>query len=241
MSIRPARCAWPSETIPARLYSPSRLASRCHAAAARARDWTLMVQPTDRPATEALLPCESSSMPIRASIRMQNEGRPLMSGIRSLSLFPSSSPHSLACRFCISAAHHAPTPSTCAVSAAATHSGLRPRMRPRRTRPGGCCFLRLSIAACLILAMRDRFEPLALDADGALAHLLDNGWPAAPGWERRIAAAARRIETAKQKFAARSHRRDVRGRPRHRAHRGARRRSLAGTQTYHSSLTVYRF
>ena len=33
---------------------------------------------------------------------------------------------------------------------------------------------------------------------GPLLIVLDNGWPAAPGWERRIAGAARRIETAKQ-------------------------------------------
>ena len=174
-------------------------------------------------------------MPIRASIRMQNEGPP--ADVRDSARF-----HFSLCprrtrgfaAFVFSAAHHAATPSTCAVSATATHSGLRPRDETASHTPWWLLLLRLSIAACLILAMAGPvLNPLAAGTQtGPLLIVLDNGWPAAPGWERRIAAAARQNRGGQAKFAARSHRRDVGGRPRHRAHRGGQgARSLAGTQT----------
>jgi hypothetical protein len=79
--------------------------------------------------------------------------------------------------------------------------GLRPKGETASHTPWWLLFLRLGIAACLIFAMAGpvlnplqatgtRSEPLLI--------VLDNGWPAAPGWERRIAAAARRIEAAGQ-------------------------------------------
>ena len=40
--------------------------------------------------------------------------------------------------------------------------------------------------------------PAATAREGSLLIVLDDGWPAAPGWERRIAAAARRIEAAER-------------------------------------------
>ncbi len=78
--------------------------------------------------------------------------------------------------------------------------GLRPRDETASHTPWWLLLLRLSIAACLILAMAGPvLNPLAAGTQtGPLLIVLDNGWPAAPGWERRIAAAAHRIETAKQ-------------------------------------------
>jgi hypothetical protein len=59
--------------------------------------------------------------------------------------------------------------------------------------------LRLAIAASLIFAMAGPVLnplPAATARGGPLLIVLDDGWPAAPGWERRIAAAARRIAAA---------------------------------------------
>jgi len=68
---------------------------------------------------------------------------------------------------------------------------------PRRT-PPWLLILRLAIAACIILAMAGPVlnpAPLALGA-GPLLVALDDGWPAAPSFSRRIEAAAQRIEAA---------------------------------------------
>ncbi len=68
---------------------------------------------------------------------------------------------------------------------------------PRRT-PLWLLILRLAIAACVILAMAGPIvnpAPLAAGA-GPLLVVLDDGWPAAPAWDRRVGAAAERIEAA---------------------------------------------
>jgi hypothetical protein len=77
--------------------------------------------------------------------------------------------------------------------------GLRPRDETVLRTPWWLLLLRLAIAACLILAMAGPvLNPLpGLAArTGPLLIVLDDGWPAAPSWERRIAAAARRIAAA---------------------------------------------
>ncbi|MEJ0094114.1 MAG: DUF4159 domain-containing protein [Methylocella sp.] len=68
---------------------------------------------------------------------------------------------------------------------------------PRRT-PWWLLALRLAIAACIIFAMAGPVlnpTPLAAGA-GPLLIVLDDGWPAAPAWERRLKAAAQRIDAA---------------------------------------------
>jgi hypothetical protein len=79
--------------------------------------------------------------------------------------------------------------------------GLRPRDETALRTPWWLLLLRLAIAACLILAMAGPvLNPLpGLAArTGPLLIVLDDGWPAAPSWERRIAAAARRIAAAER-------------------------------------------
>jgi hypothetical protein len=78
--------------------------------------------------------------------------------------------------------------------------GLHPRDETASRTPWWLLLLRLTIAACLIFAMAGPvLNPLAAGTQaGPLLIVLDNGWPAAPGWERRIAAAARRIEATEQ-------------------------------------------
>lgn len=80
--------------------------------------------------------------------------------------------------------------------------GLRPKDETAARTPWWILLLRLLIAACLIFAMAGPvLNPLpgAEAADGPLLIVLDDGWPTAPSWERRIAAAARRIEAAERK------------------------------------------
>jgi hypothetical protein len=69
---------------------------------------------------------------------------------------------------------------------------------PLRT-PWWLLLLRLTIAALVILAMAGPvFNPLPTLAarQGPLLVIIDDGWPAAPTWEQRIAAASLRIEGA---------------------------------------------
>jgi len=75
---------------------------------------------------------------------------------------------------------------------------LRPREETAARTPWWLLLLRLTIAACLIFAMSGPvLNPLAAGtAGGPLLIVLDNGWPAAPDWERRVAAAAQRIDAA---------------------------------------------
>jgi Domain of unknown function (DUF4159)/Aerotolerance regulator N-terminal len=77
--------------------------------------------------------------------------------------------------------------------------GLNPRDETALRTPWWLLLLRLAVAACLILAMAGPvLNPLhGLAArTGPLLIVLDDGWPAAPSWDRRIAAASRRIATA---------------------------------------------
>lgn len=80
--------------------------------------------------------------------------------------------------------------------------GLRPRDEAALRTPWWLLLLRLAIAACLIVAMAGPvLNPLpGLAArTGPLLIVLDDGWPAAPSWDRRIAAATRRIAAAEHK------------------------------------------
>jgi Domain of unknown function (DUF4159)/Aerotolerance regulator N-terminal len=79
--------------------------------------------------------------------------------------------------------------------------GLRPRTETASRTPLWLLFLRLAIAALLIFAMAGPVLnplPAATVREGSLLIVLDDGWPAAPGWERRIAAAASRIAAAER-------------------------------------------
>jgi hypothetical protein len=76
---------------------------------------------------------------------------------------------------------------------------LQPREETARRTPWWLLLLRLAIAACLILAMAGPvIDPLpaAESGTGPLLVVVDDGWPAAPVWDRRIAAVARRLEAA---------------------------------------------
>ena len=77
---------------------------------------------------------------------------------------------------------------------------LRPRDETASRTPWWLLLLRLAIATCLILAMAGPIlNPLPAGSQTKpLLIVLDNGWPAAPGFERRIAAAARHIDAAGQ-------------------------------------------
>jgi HAMP domain-containing protein len=79
--------------------------------------------------------------------------------------------------------------------------GLRPRGETAARTPWWLLALRLMIAAALILAMAGPvLNPLPEAASGAgpLLIVIDDGWPAAPSWDRRIAAAAHRLEAAER-------------------------------------------
>jgi hypothetical protein len=76
---------------------------------------------------------------------------------------------------------------------------LGPREETARRTPWWLLLLRLAIAACLVLAMAGPvLDPLpaAESGTGPLLVVIDDGWPAAPTWERRIAAVTRRLEAA---------------------------------------------
>jgi hypothetical protein len=79
--------------------------------------------------------------------------------------------------------------------------GFRPRNETASRTPWWLLLLRLAIAASLIFAMAGPvLNPLPAGAarGGSLLVVLDDGWPAAPGWERRIAAAASLIAAAER-------------------------------------------
>ena len=77
---------------------------------------------------------------------------------------------------------------------------LRLREETATHTPWWLLLLRLTLAALLIFAMAGPiWRPLrAAVHEGPLLILIDNGWPAAPDWERLIAAAMRRIQAAGQ-------------------------------------------
>jgi hypothetical protein len=76
---------------------------------------------------------------------------------------------------------------------------LLPRDETPAHTPWWLLALRLAIAAAIILAMAGPiFNPLPAGASrgGPLLLVIDDGWPAAPSWDLRMAAAAQRIEAA---------------------------------------------
>jgi hypothetical protein len=77
--------------------------------------------------------------------------------------------------------------------------GLDPRDQTPHQTPWPLLLLRIAICAAIILAMAGPIWnalPLAGGAPGPLLVLLDDGWPAAPSWERRIAVARERLAAA---------------------------------------------
>jgi len=77
--------------------------------------------------------------------------------------------------------------------------GLRPRNETASRTPWWLLLLRIAIATSLIFAMAGPVLnplPAATAREESLLVVLDDGWPSAPGWERRIAAAASRIAAA---------------------------------------------
>ncbi len=76
---------------------------------------------------------------------------------------------------------------------------LRPKDETPLRTPWQLLLLRLAVAACIILAMAGPVwnpSPLLGLGEGPLLVVIDDGWPAAPSWDRRVAAAAARIEAA---------------------------------------------
>ena len=77
--------------------------------------------------------------------------------------------------------------------------GLDPKdQTPHRT-PWPLLLLRIAVCAAIILAMAGPiWNAVALHGGGPgpLLLLMDDGWPAAPGWDRRIAAARERLAAA---------------------------------------------
>ena len=79
---------------------------------------------------------------------------------------------------------------------------LRSKDETPANTPPWLLVLRLLLAACVIAAMAGPiWHPLSVAAggDGPLLIALDDGWAAAPAWDRRVAAAAQRIEGARQR------------------------------------------
>ncbi|MGH6818361.1 MAG: DUF4159 domain-containing protein [Methylovirgula sp.] len=74
---------------------------------------------------------------------------------------------------------------------------LRPRDETPAHTPWWLLVLRLAIAAAIILAMAGPiFNPLPAGESRPLLLVIDDGWPAAPSWALRLAAATQRIEEA---------------------------------------------
>ncbi len=79
---------------------------------------------------------------------------------------------------------------------------LKPRDETPANTPPWLLALRLALAACVILAMAGPvWNPLSVGTPGhgPLLIAIDDGWAAAPAWDRRVAAAAQRIEAARRR------------------------------------------
>ena len=164
--------------------------------AARARGWTLMLHRTDRPASEALL-----------ALRMQLEaGSPNARGAGDLMFgipLAFTAPLALAALAGLPLLYYLlrvtpPRPRQVPFPPLRLILDLIPASRTPRRTPLWLLILRLAIAACIILAMAGPvLHPPAPGAGaGPLLVVLDDGWPAAPSFARRIEAAAARIEAA---------------------------------------------
>jgi hypothetical protein len=78
---------------------------------------------------------------------------------------------------------------------------LKPKDETPANTPWWLLVLRLAIACAVILAMAGPiWNPLSIGGEGAgpLLIVMDDGWPAAPTWDRRVVAVAQRIEAARQ-------------------------------------------
>ncbi len=78
---------------------------------------------------------------------------------------------------------------------------LKPRDETPAHTPWWLLLLRLTIAAAIVLAMAGPvWNPLRIGEQGSgpLILVMDDGWAAAPTWDRRVTAAAQRIEAARQ-------------------------------------------
>ncbi len=78
---------------------------------------------------------------------------------------------------------------------------LKPKDETPAHTPWWLLLLRLAIAVAIILAMAGPvWNPLSIGKGGSgpLLLVMDDGWPAAPSWDRRVVAAAQRIEAARQ-------------------------------------------
>jgi hypothetical protein len=79
---------------------------------------------------------------------------------------------------------------------------LKPKDETPASTPWWLLLLRLAIAGAIILAMAGPvWNPLSIgvEGEGPLLIVIDDAWSAAPDWERRVTAAALRIEAARQK------------------------------------------
>ncbi len=79
---------------------------------------------------------------------------------------------------------------------------LRPKEETPASTPPWLLALRLLLATCVIAAMAGPiWHPLSIGVAGRgpLLIAMDDGWAAAPAWDRRAAAAAQRIEGARQR------------------------------------------
>ena len=78
---------------------------------------------------------------------------------------------------------------------------LKPKDETPANTPWWLLLLRLAIATAIILAMAGPiWDPLKIGVDGGgpLLLVMDDGWAAAPSWDRRVIAAGQRIEAARQ-------------------------------------------
>src|SRR5471030_124006 len=83
--------------------------------------------------------------------------------------------------------------------------GLDPKDQTPHQTPWPLLLLRIAISAAIILAMAGPiWNALALPGGGAgpLLLIIDDGWPAAPSWERRVAVAREHLEASAGRLAA---------------------------------------
>src|SRR4051812_30197247 len=92
-----------------------------------------------------------------------------------------------------------PAPKRVAFPALIFLLGLKSAERTPARTPPWLLVLRLLIAALLIVALAGPVlnpAPRLTGSDGPLVLALDNGWAAAPGWQRRVALARELVQQA---------------------------------------------